>query len=447
MAAKRSGSEVGAVILAAGMGERMNHARVPKPLVRLGGISLLERAYRTLRLGGVSGAIAVVVGHRAEEVAGFIRDRKLDVSIVENPSFRRGNGTSVLAAVPHLPERFVVAMADHIHTPASVRALLACPGDFVAAVDTRPAYADRDEATRVRLLSGSVVAVGKGLEPYDALDTGLFVCCGPALRQLAVPVEGELSWNAIKRLWLGSGLAIEACDLSGAAWIDVDCSPDLGRALQVVMATVGSGGEGLVSRHINRKLSTRITQLLLATPVTADQMSTIAFLVAISGAGSMTAGRWGLGGALVQLSSILDGCDGELARARLESSPRGAVLDATLDRWADALIISGMTIGVGSKGAHRAGYAALTGALLVPYTRAKMEAEFGEMPRELTRLGATRDVRLAALALGALSGRPLPTLVALAIGSNIEVARRLFALGRVRGRETAPHSESALSDI
>ncbi len=38
------------------------------------------------------------------------------------------------------------------------------------------------------------------------------------------------------------------------------------------------------------------------------------------GAASMLANRWRLGSALVQLSSILDGCDGELIRARLESS-------------------------------------------------------------------------------------------------------------------------------
>ncbi len=65
--------------------------------------------------------------------------------------------------------------------------------------------------------------------------------------------------------------------------------------------------------------------------------------------------------------------------------------------------------------------------LLVPYTRAKLEAEFGEAPRAMTRFGVTRDVRLATLCVGALLRRPLPTLVAVAVGSNVEVARRLFA--------------------
>lgn len=427
MTIQQSDSEVSAVILAAGLGERMNHARVPKPLVRMGGISLLERAYQTLRLGGVRGTIAVVVGHRGDEIARFARDRDLDVTIVENPRYRQGNGTSVLVALPHLSERFVVAMADHVHTPASISALLACRGDFVAAVDTQPAYADREEATRVRLRGGEVVAIGKGLEPYDALDTGLFVCSGPALQQLALGPQNDLTWNAVKRLWLESERKIEACDIKGTPWIDVDCSPDLRRALDVVMRSVGSGSEGLVSRHLNRKFSTPITRYMLSTSVTPDQVSAIAFLTAVGGAAAMLGNRWRLGAALVQLSSILDGCDGELARARLESSPRGAVFDATLDRWADGLVIAGMAIGAGSKSAHWAGYPALTGTLLVPYTRAKMEAEFGEMPRKLTRLGVTRDVRLAALALGALLRRPLPTLAAMAIISNIEVARRLGA--------------------
>ncbi len=427
MTTARADGEIGAAILAAGMGERMRHRREPKPLITLAGISLLERTYRTLRLGGVAGDILVVVGHRGDEVAGLLRARKLDVKIVENPHFPHGNGTSVLVALPHLPERFVVAMADHVHTPASIRSLLECRGDFVAAVDREPAFADRDEATRARLRSGHVVGFGKVMEPYDALDTGLFLCSRAALRELTVPLDKELSWNEFKRLWLESGRTIEACDVTGAPWIDVDCSLDVSRAVDVVMASVASGSEGFVSRYLNRKVSVRITRLLLSTPITPNQVSVASLLMAAVGAAAMLRRRWRLGAALAQLSSIVDGCDGELARARLESSAQGAIFDATLDRWADALLISGMAIGAGSKAAAWAGYGALTGALLVPYTRARLEAELGEAPTEVMRFGATRDVRLAALCVGALLRRPEPTLVAVAVGSNIEVARRLLA--------------------
>lgn len=421
-------TEIGAVILAAGLGERMKSARRPKALVELGGLTLLERAYRTLRLGGVGGTIVVVVGHRGDEITRFVRQRPMDVQVVENPDYARGNGTSVLAGLPHLPERFVVAMADHVHVPNSIRAVLDCNGDFVAVVDAKPMYADPCEATRVRVDGGLAVQFSKGLEPYDALDTGLFICSRSALMQLSTDTQAQLSWNQFKRLWLESGRPISTCDLSGVPWIDVDSSAELHDALDMLIKWASSGTDGFVSRNVNRKVSRWITRLLLQTGISANQTSLLSFLVATAGALAVGRGAWRRGAILIQVSSILDGCDGELARARLESSPQGGVFDATLDRWADALITSGMAVGSRAPSASWAAYPALAGVLLVPYTRAKLEAEFGEIPPGLGRFGATRDVRLALFTLGALVQKPLFTLALVATLSNLEVARRLIAL-------------------
>ncbi len=48
-----------------------------------------------------------------------------------------------------------------------------------------------------------------------------------------------------------------------------------------------------------------------------------------------------IGGLLVQLSSIIDGCDGEVARLKLIESKYGGWFDAVMDRYADAIIILG----------------------------------------------------------------------------------------------------------
>lgn len=430
---KRGDEQLGAAILAAGFGERLRACGCPKPLVRVAGLTLLERAIRTLRAGGVRGKILVVVGHRGKEVAGFARSRFPDVKLLENPDYLRGNGTSVLGAVPHLPARFVVAMVDHVHTPASVRLLVETPGDFVAAVDSRPAFADPEEATRVRLADGRVIALGKGLEPYDAVDAGLFVCSRAALEQFKVEQQGPLSWNALKRGWLASGGEMVARDLAGAPWADVDTPEDIERAVDAVLAATAGSRDGFVSRHLNRRLSRRITRRLLDTPVTPDQVSLSSFALAVASAGVLSSGSLVLGGLLAQLSSVVDGCDGELARARAESSPEGQVLDAVLDRWADALIISGMALGARSERATRAGFLALAGTLLVPYTRARWEGAFGGVPDEFTGFGATRDVRVGMLALGALARSPVAALLAVGAGANAEVVRRLLALRAVRG--------------
>lgn len=419
-------SKTGAAVLAAGFGERMKDCGRPKPLVRVGGLTLLERTVRTLRAGGLEGPVVVVVGHRAEEVARFCEERELAVRVVENPDYPRGNGTSVLAAMDHLPERFVVSMVDHVHSPESVRRLLAHRGEFVAAVDSRPLFADPAEATRVRLEDGEVVDFGKGLAPYDALDAGLFLCSRGVLRKLAGEEDGPLSWNELKRRWLAQGGRIEAVDLDGAPWTDVDTPADIERAVDAILTWAAAGNDGLVSRHFNRRLSRRMTRRLLDAPVTPNHVSLASFALAAAGALSILRGQKKTGGALLQLSSVVDGCDGELARARLESSPQGGVLDAVLDRWADALVISALALSNGA--ARTLGYPALAGALLVSYTRARWEATIGKIPRNFTGVGATRDVRLALLALGASLGKPALTLGVVALISNAEVVRRLAGL-------------------
>lgn len=420
--------ELGAAVLAAGLGERLRECGCPKPLARVAGLTLVERTVRTLRMGGLGGEIVVVVGHRGREVANFCRSRKLGVRVIENPDYQRGNGTSVLAAARYLPERFVVAMVDHVHIPESVRCLIRNEGEFVAAVDTRPKFADPEEATRVRLDGKFVVDFAKGLSPYDALDAGLFICSRAVLDRLEAEGHEPLSWNKFKKRWLATGGKITACDLAGAPWTDVDTPRDLKQSEEMVLSWASRGNDGPVSRHLNRRLSRRITRRLLQTPLTADQVSLLSFGLSALGAGMLLRGRWTLGGALVQLASIVDGCDGEIARARLEASPQGAVLDATLDRWSDSLVISGMALGSKAPHAHLAGYLALTGALLVSYSRARWEAALGRMPRRFTGMGATRDVRLAALALGAALKLPATALLVTGTLSNAEVARRLAAL-------------------
>jgi len=46
---------------------------------------------------------------------------------------------------------------------------------------------------------------------------------------------------------------------------------------------------------------------------------------------------------LAQLSSILDGCDGEIARLKLLGSKYGGWFDQVLDRYSDLFIITGLT--------------------------------------------------------------------------------------------------------
>lgn len=133
---------------------------------------------------------------------------------------------------------------------------------------------------------------------------------------------------------------------------------------------------------------------------------------------------------------MLDGVDGELARLRLRSSPKGAMLDGMLDRLADAAIISGFALWAVPLASTRLvillSCLALTGSMLsmASKDRAKLLNLPAAPERWIGRLLGGRDGRLLLLAIAALAGRPIAGLAAVAVTSLMALSIRLiYVLG------------------
>jgi choline kinase/phosphatidylglycerophosphate synthase len=416
------------VILAAGSSSRLGG--VPKPLARVAGVTLLERVVSTFRAAGVE-RIVVVIGHASASVRDFVVQRGLDVELVENDDFGLGNGSSVVIGGHAAAGRFLVAMVDHVVDGEAVTRLLASRAAFALAVDSEPCCCDVDEATKVRLDGSTVVAVARELDRYDAAEAGLAVCdlavVSAAERSL---LAGETTWNAIKRRWLAEGGEIEAVDLRGLFWIDVDTPDDVRRAERLIVAAAArKPRDGIVARRLSRPLSRRLSLRLVRAGASPTAATLLAFVLALLAAGALTAGHeWSAalvaGGVLTQ---IADGVDGEIARASLRASRAGAFLDSVLDRLADAAILAGLALASGLDTATWSTLvAALYGSLQVPYVRASYEASFGRpFPPSIYRLGAGRDVRLLVVAVSAVALQPFAGLLAVALLANLEVAHRL----------------------
>ena len=96
-----------------------------------------------------------------------------------------------------------------------------------------------------------------------------------------------------------------------------------------------------------RHLSWHITPPVARLPVTPNQITVASFLLGLLGASLLAladSSWWIAGGLLIQFASILDGCDGEIARLKKNASARGAWLDTMLDRYADAGCFGGQLI-------------------------------------------------------------------------------------------------------
>ena len=110
---------------------------------------------------------------------------------------------------------------------------------------------------------------------------------------------------------------------------------DLDAAGRLLIRSAGKDTDGIVSRHVNRKVSQALTRLLVRIPITPNAVTLIVSLVGVAAAALVLSGgyaRTTLGAALFVLNSVLDGVDGELARLRFQESPAGAWLDRLSDK-------------------------------------------------------------------------------------------------------------------
>jgi len=106
------------------------------------------------------------------------------------------------------------------------------------------------------------------------------------------------------------------------------------RAESLLLTSLIKPTDGVISRALNRKISLRITRALLDTALTPNQMTWVA---ALFGALAIALVAWGgagwlvTGALLLQVQSILDGCDGEISRLKYIRSRLGEWLDQVLD--------------------------------------------------------------------------------------------------------------------
>ena len=120
------------------------------------------------------------------------------------------------------------------------------------------------------------------------------------------------------------------------------------------------------------------------------------------------------------IGNFLDNLDGDLARARNITSPEGAILDAVLDRYVDLFTLGAMILI--EPNCLIWGLLAMVGSCLVPYIRARTEAE----GKKSTQTLGSRDVRNFVIFLGLLLNAVCYTLIVIAIVSNISAIHRFI---------------------
>ena len=234
------------VVLAAGFGSRLagtHEATDLKPLTPVAGTPLLLRTLHSLETAGCSRAV-IVVGYGMDTVQTEIENRydgPLSLTFAVNEHYDRQNGVSVLAAEPYVDDGpFLLTMADHVLGDTLMeKARHHCPPEHGATllVDYKlDTIFDMDDAMKMRVEDGRPRAIGKWLDEYNCVDTGVFVATSGLMETLSAvyAAKGDAALSdGIQRL-MGEG-RMQTLDIGPGFWQDVDTPEMLAHAEKMLL--------------------------------------------------------------------------------------------------------------------------------------------------------------------------------------------------------------------
>jgi 1L-myo-inositol 1-phosphate cytidylyltransferase len=229
-----------AVILMAGSGSRLrgSEEKFLKPLVSVIGRPLVSYTIDALAHAGIT-KLKAVIGFESERLSAGVKrliPPGIEARFIRNPEWQKKNGISLLAAKEHVNPPFLLTMSDHLFENAIVDLLIesADLSKLNLAVDRKlSSIFDLDDAMKVQMRGDRVVAIGKDLRNYDAIDTGVFVCPREFFDYLEIAKShsrgSDCSLADGVRAMADDGL-VRGIDIGDAWWQDIDTPEMLAEA-------------------------------------------------------------------------------------------------------------------------------------------------------------------------------------------------------------------------
>jgi CDP-L-myo-inositol myo-inositolphosphotransferase len=330
-----------ALIIAAGEGSRLGDLTKskPKPLTQLLGRALIERVILTAKQVGIDDFVIVVgcQGEKIQKALGGGSKYGVKITYIQNPDWHEGNLTSALSAREKLSENFFLLMADHVFDGRILRGLKRRANDsaVVLAIDRRT---PRAEDCRVLESEGKILAIGKDIPRFNAVDTGIFLCTPRIFTYLEAARE-----QGGKELADGITIAVSCHDaevfditqidsyLSKLRkdvppwWVDIDTQRDLFRARQIIIENASKNPSDALACYVHKPIENWLVAILAPTGLTANQMTVLVNVLAYAATALFFAGYLLPASLLAFLVGIADGLDGKLARVKLQTSRIGTL--------------------------------------------------------------------------------------------------------------------------
>ena len=354
------------ILTSSGIFEHTEQHGRPSPLTMVAGLSLFQRTILTMQRAGIS-HLMILAGDQTEALREqFNGDRRLTSEVRWLPAgeFPPSDARTweILSAM--MGGGYLVAGTGAVFSTTLIKRLREEAQARIPVLVTRRGRIER-QASEIRL------------KPQWREDAALMVevpvttvperSSTPALDLVAIPLGFPAAgWAGLEQSAYPLQAALERSLREGNATmisLGDECYEDVrttshgsmadaasvGHAEWTLAQSLKGGLDGFVDRHFNRKCSRWLTRWLLRTRLTPNAVTLFATAVGLVAAGAFAVGSYSaviVGALLFQFSTILDCCDGEVARLKFLESPFGQQLDLILDNVVHIAIFAGIAWGV-----------------------------------------------------------------------------------------------------
>ena len=202
-----------------------------------------------------------------------------------------------------------------------------------------------DALSDLDVASGAILAIDAADRSGKSFATGIYLITGDVVahvsRLMAGAIGGSIGDSAETRAQLSAGVCYPLGAIS-------DMSENQA-AEKALLESLRKNTDGFFAYWFDRRLSTAISRYLVNTGVTPNQLSVLTLFPALVGALLIAVPDnliSCLGALLFLVSTILDGCDGEVARLKYLESENGALIDMLCDNIGNVALFTGIVVHV-----------------------------------------------------------------------------------------------------
>ncbi len=320
-------------------------------LIDVARVPVLHRLLFNGRKAGIDTWYLLTWQHASGLDACLAADPRLSDVPYQVYDLRETNDTHLAAALP--ADEVTIISCTAVFDHRVLRAIQTCEG---LTLGIMRAAQTQTTGTGVSLCDGQVMASTTLDWPaYQAI--GLLRCPGALLGQMIRQTRNAMLSTpdplqpVLAELLATPTATVKALEVSPQQWFPLTAPypTSAARVEMQLLQQLGRDGDSPIVRWVARRVSRKLTQRLMHTRVKPNHITLVSGAIGISGAVLLAQPivLWQfLGSLLFLLSTIIDGCDGELARLTLQESAFGAKLDVTMDNVVHGVLFPAIALGL-----------------------------------------------------------------------------------------------------